>query len=136
MALQVDGDDRIPLFLGHVHEHAVAQDARVVDEDVELAECLDRGVDHSLATLPARDVVAVRDRLAAHLLDLVHDLLGRRLVATGAVGVAPEVVDDDLGAFRGKEQRMLPADAAPGTRDDRNAPLESPHEPTPLTDGH
>ena len=30
--------DRVPLLLGHVHEHPVAQDPRVVDEDVEAAE--------------------------------------------------------------------------------------------------
>ena len=64
------------------------------------------------------------------------DLFGRRAVAAGAVGVATEVVDDDLRTFRGEQQRVLAADAAPGTRDDRDASVESPHEPTPLTQCH
>ena len=41
-ALEVDGDDGVPLLLGHVGEHAVAQDAGVVDDDVEVAERVDR----------------------------------------------------------------------------------------------
>ena len=119
-------DHRVRFRLGHVDQHAVAQNAGVVHQHVELAELRDRLLDHLLGTGEVADVVAVGDRLATHLLDLVHDLFGRRLVATGAVGVAPEVIDDNLGAFRGKQQRMLPADASPGTRDDRNASLESP----------
>ncbi len=51
-------------------EHPVAQDAGVVDDDVEVAEGLDRRVDQPLGALPRRDVVAVGDRLAAHRLDL------------------------------------------------------------------
>ena len=35
---EVDGDDGVPLRLGHVHEHPVAEDPGVVDEDVEAAE--------------------------------------------------------------------------------------------------
>jgi len=34
----VDGDDGVPLFFAHVEDHAVAEDAGVVDEDVEAAE--------------------------------------------------------------------------------------------------
>ena len=28
----------VPLLFGHVHEHPIAQDARVVDDDIELTE--------------------------------------------------------------------------------------------------
>ena len=54
MALEVDGDDGVPLLLGHVDQHPVAQDAGVVDQHVEVAERLDGGVDHALAALPRR----------------------------------------------------------------------------------
>ena len=47
-ALEVDLDDGVPLGLGHVDEHAVAQDAGVVDEHVEPAEGLDGGADQLL----------------------------------------------------------------------------------------
>ena len=41
-------DHVVPLVDGHVDEHAVAQDAGVVDQDVEAAEGLDRRFDHPL----------------------------------------------------------------------------------------
>jgi hypothetical protein len=131
VALQVHGDHGVPLLLGHVDEHTVAQDAGVVHEDVEVAERLDGGVDQALAAFPVGHVVAVGDGLAAHALDLGHDLLGRRETATRAVGGAPEVVHDDLGALGGEEEGVLTADAAPRPRDDgdpavRVLPCEPP----------
>ena len=41
VALEVDGEDLVPLLLAHVEDHAVAQDAGVVDEDVDAAELVD-----------------------------------------------------------------------------------------------
>ena len=124
MTLQVHLDDRVPLLFGHVDEHPVAQDARVVDEDVEIAERLDRGVDEALRTFPVGDVVAVDDRLATTGADLLDHLLSRGDVGPGAVVRRAEVVDDDLGTFGGEVQGMLAADAAPGAGDDRNASVE------------
>ena len=60
------------------------------------------GVDHRFAPSQRRHVVAVGDGLAAHALDLVDHLLGRGGVGAGAVDVAAEVVDDDLGAVAGQ----------------------------------
>src|SRR5262249_56039519 len=45
----------------------------------------------------------------------------------GAVALAAEVVDDDLRAFLRKEQRVRPADAAAGTRDDCDLAFETTH---------
>ena len=94
----MDVDDRVPLGLGHVRQHPVAQDAGVVDQDVEVAERVDRRSDHALGTLEVGDVLAVGDRLTAHRRDLVDHLLGRAEVAAGTVDRAAEVVDDHLGA--------------------------------------
>ena len=122
-ALQVHLDHGIPLALVHVGEHAVAQDAGVVDEDVEPAEMRDRRVDHRLGALPAADVLAVGDRLAAGLLDRGDDLAGGRGVLARAVHPGADVVDHHLGAVRRQQQGMLAADAASRTRDDRNPTL-------------
>jgi hypothetical protein len=35
---QTDTDDVVPLFLGHVKDHVVAQDTRDLHHDVQLAE--------------------------------------------------------------------------------------------------
>ena len=73
----------------------------------------------------------VGDRLAAHRRDLVDDLFGRGAVASGAVGRAAEVVDDDLGALRGEQQRVLATDAAPGAGDDGYPTFERTHDAAP-----
>ena len=127
VALHVDLDDRVPLLLGHVDEHPVAQDAGVVDQHVEVAEGLDGAVDEALAALPVGDVVAVGDGLAAHGLDLLDDLLRGGQVGPGAVLGAAEVVDHDLGALRREQQRVLAADPAPGSGDDGDAAVKRSH---------
>ena len=121
VALQVDVDDGVPLLLGHRHEHAVAQDAGVVDEHVEAPEGVDRRAHQRLAAGPAGDVVVRRDGFAAG----GADLLGRLL------GDVTEVVDDDLGALGGEEARVLATEAPAGARDDRDPAVECPHGAAP-----
>ncbi len=56
--------------------------------------------------VPVGDVVGVRDGLAAGaLISLTTCWAGP--VAGPAVAVAPDVVDDDLGAVLGEQQRVL-----------------------------
>ena len=121
---QIGRHDRIPFLFGHVGEHPIAQDAGVVDEDVEVAELGDRRVDEALGTLPARHVVGVGDRMASQRTDLGSDLLGGSLIAALAVVRPAEVVDDHLGALLGEQQRVLPTDPASGTGDDRDSSVE------------
>ena len=121
------GDDRVPLVLFHVHEHPVAQDAGVVDEDVEPAERVDRVLDEAAGAGEVGDVLAVGDGLAARGLDLGDDLLRRRQVGALAGERAAEVVDDDLRAGRGERERVRAADAAPGAGDDRDLAREVRH---------
>src|SRR4029078_8258840 len=101
----------------HVRQHAIAQDAGVVDDSVQISEVLDGSVYQSLGTLPRPDAVAVGDGLAAHPLDLLDSLLGRAEVATRAVDLGPQVVDDDLGAVCSKAQSVLASDSSAGTSD-------------------
>jgi hypothetical protein len=76
----VNLDDEVPVLVLHVLEADVAQNACIVDEDIDAAKVLDRGVDDLLAEL---DGIVVGDGLAASLLDLVDDdvcgLRGRRV---------------------------------------------------------
>src|SRR5207248_1791017 len=82
VALQVHGDDRVPLGLGHVDDHAVAQDPGVVHEHVQVAELVDGLLHQSLRAVPVGHVLAVHDRFAAHRLDVVNGLLPRAEVGT------------------------------------------------------
>ena len=63
---------QVPILVFHVLEADVAQDAGVVDEDVNPAERLDRGLDDLVAVL---DRVVVRDGLAASRCDLLDNLV-------------------------------------------------------------
>ena len=60
-------------------------------------------------------------------LDLGDDLLGGRGVGARALGRAAEVVDDDLGALGGEQERVLPPDAAAGSGDDGHPAVELVH---------
>src|SRR6202042_297521 len=77
VALQVDTDDVVPVRLVHVERHLVAQDAGVVDQDVELAPGVDRLVDQVLGARPGGDVVRVQVGFAAGRLDVLDRLLRR-----------------------------------------------------------
>jgi hypothetical protein len=117
-------DDRVEQ-VGVVVERLVAQDAGVVDDDVDRAERLDRGGDDGLAALGGGDAVAVGDGLAAEGLDLADHVVGRTLAAAVARHRATEVVHDDARAAAGELERVRPAQAAAGAGDDRDLAVES-----------
>lgn len=66
----MDGDNQVPVLVLHVLEADVAQDAGVVDQDVDAPKGLDGRLDDLVAVL---DAVVVGDGLAACGLDLVDD---------------------------------------------------------------
>jgi hypothetical protein len=131
MTFEVHVDHDVPLGFGHVDDHAVAQDAGVVHEHVQVTEGLDGLVDQALRAFPIGDVVAVDDRLAPHRLDVLHRLLCRREVGAPALLVAAEVVDHDLGPFLREEQRVFPAEAAPRAGDDGHPAVQCTHRSFP-----
>src|SRR3990172_194156 len=124
VALEMDVDDRIPLLLAHVEDHAVAQDAGDVDEDVNAAEGVDALPDNVLAALSRGDAVVVGDRVAAGLLDLVRYLLRGAVVVPGAIDADPRVVDDHVGALLREKDGDGAADAAARAGDDGVAAFE------------
>src|SRR5439155_1712702 len=71
-ALQVDGDDRVPLLLAHVEDHAVAQDAGAGDERVEAAPGLECRAHEARGTVPGGDRIRVGHGLAAGAAYLLH----------------------------------------------------------------
>ena len=127
MTLQVDRDHGVPLAFGHVHQHAVAEDSGVVDQDVEAAEVVDRLCDHPFRAGEVGHVLVVRGSLAPGGSDLVDDLLRGRCVVTLAGELAAEVVDDHRRARGGERERVRAADAAAGAGDDRDLAREVGH---------
>src|SRR5207245_1598117 len=100
--LQVHADDRVEVVLCHREDHAVTQDAGVVDDDVERAVGLDGLVDDALGAVVVGDIVVVGDGLAPAAANELGDLLGRPLVGALAGDRAAQVVDDDLRALGGE----------------------------------
>lgn len=73
----VQGDDGVPLLVGHLVDHAVPGIARVVDDDVDLAVAKVCGaLDDFLDVLSVGHVAGYGDGLAAGLVDVVGDGAG------------------------------------------------------------
>jgi hypothetical protein len=120
-------DHGVPLGLGHVDQHAIAEDAGVVDEHVDLAEGLDPGRNQLLGPRPVADVVGIGHGVPARGGDLVDHLLRRAGVAARAVHGATEVVDHDAGPLGGQQEGVLAADAAACAGHDGHSSVTDAH---------
>ena len=109
-AHQVHVEHQLEVGQFHLGKALVAQDAGVVDQDVDPAPGVDSLLHHCLHRDKIRDGGAIGQRLAASRNDLVHDGLG-----------TTEVVDQHLGTTRCQRQRMLLAQAAAGASNDGHA---------------
>ncbi len=111
----VDGEHLLPPVVAHLVDRRVERVARVVDDDVDLPEGVDRGLDELVRGAVGGEVAAVDGRVARDL--------ARRLLRH--VGV--EVVDQDLGALAAEQLRRRAADAARRAGDDRHLVVEDSH---------
>ena len=114
-----------------VDEHAVAEDAGVVHDDVERAERGDRRFDDVRRGVEVGDVVGVGDRLAAERADLLDDLVHRLVGCARAVGRATEVVDHDLGALACECQCVRAAEAPTRSSDHDDSSVADTHRLPP-----
>ncbi len=134
---EVHVEDGLDLGLLHLVEGLVPEDAGVVDDDVDSVERIDGRLDDRLAAFGRCDAVAVGYRLATEGLDLFDDPLGGCGRAAASVDGATEVVDDDTSSTTGELERVLAAEAAACTGDDRYLAVESEvcHGCSPLVGG-
>jgi hypothetical protein len=106
----VHGDDGVEVVLGHREQHPVAEDARVVDHHVQLAELRGRQRDQLLCRRPVGDRRMVGDGRAARGGDLDRDRFGRGLVlaVVRALPVQPGagIVDHHRRAVGGQRQAV------------------------------
>ena len=105
-ALEVDGDHVVEFLFGHLEEGAVADDAGVVDQDVEAAEAVEGGLGELLGDRPvghaAGDSRSGVANVAHHFSDQVR--LG--------------AVHHHLGAFGGERLGEAAAESTGGARHD------------------
>ena len=109
--------DEVPVGLGHLGEGDVAEDAGVVDDDVDPAEGVDGGLDDRGAL---GDRVVVGDGLAAGGDDLRDDRVCRCGTLASAPSVTAEVVDDDLRPAAREEEGVGAAETVARASDDRD----------------
>ena len=114
----MNGDDVVPFLLGHVENHAVAQDSGAGDHYVQPAEVVDGGLDDFLATLHGGDRLHARHGLAASRPDFLGHLGSYRVVLAGAIHVDAGVNDDHFCAFCGHFLGNTAPDAAARAGDD------------------
>ena len=114
----MDVEHVLPVGVAHPVEDRVAQDAGIVDQDVDAAEGVERGLHDRFGVLRLGDRERRGDRLAAGLLDLVHHLLRRAGVGAGALQARADVAGDHPRALLRQAERDAAPDPARGAGDD------------------
>ena len=107
-----------PVRPAHLVEDDVAQDAGVVDQDVDAAEGVERGLDDQVGVLRLGDGERGGDGLAAGLLDGRDRILRRTVVGARALQAGADVADHHARAFAREHLGDGAADAAAGAGDD------------------
>ena len=119
-AIEVDADHAQPILRRHLVEDHVAQDARIVDDDVHLAERVHGALHDPLGGRPFGDAVGADDGLAAPLLDDLFGLFRRGCGQALSRQRRADVIDHDIRARQRHGDGDLPPDAATGAGNDRD----------------
>ena len=115
MAAQMDADYRVPLLDRHVENHAVAQDAGDVHQDIQFAVFLDRLIDEALAAFGSRDVLWFEEAApSAALISLATSSAGEWVSFCPATANS-QVVDHDRGTLGGQRLGDFATDSTSAT---------------------
>ena len=117
--LEVDPDDAVPLLLAHPQHQAVARDAGVVDQDVDVAELSLDFIDHGMRLLEIGCIGSVGPGLVAVGLDLGERLLRRF--------VDDQIREGDIRAFGSKTQGDRLSYSPRGARYQRHFVVQKSH---------
>jgi len=113
--------------LGREHALLFAREgAKVVVNDLG-GDINGTGEDRAPAQQVVDEIKELGDGLAAHGADVVDGLLRGGRVGATALLVAAEIVDDNLGALAGEEQRVLATEAASRAGDDGHPAVQCSH---------
>jgi len=124
----VNPDQLVPLLLGHVEDHALAQNAVSADEDVEVAEAVYRGLHGTFSGVHVGDVAGDGHCLSAVGNDFIHHGLDfGRVHAGAALYVEAGVAGDDGRALLGENLADLRSHATGAAGDQRPLAIEVSH---------
>ena len=102
-AIEVNGQHVRPIRPAHAVKDSVAQDAGIVDQDIDAAEGGERNFYDLLRVLRIRDRERGGEGTAADALDLLHDLLRGRRIGAFPFEARADVADDDARALAGHQ---------------------------------
>src|SRR5699024_5683566 len=126
--LELPFDDGVPLLLGHIREHPVAQRTGIVDEPVYAAVGIDGEVKQFLSPGHRAHVGGRSDGLPACGVDLVDYVRGEAEVLPGTGEFGADIVDDDAGSLPCRQQGVGATESPARTGDDHYAVLECIHD--------
>ena len=118
-------DHRLNHGVVHLVEGLVAQDACVVDQHVNPAERIDRGLHDILASFGGSHAVVVGHRDPAGGGDLVDDPVCGGQRGTAAIECPTQVVDQDLRSPSSEFERVTAPEPPTGTSDDGYASVKA-----------
>src|SRR5581483_9350592 len=111
----MDIHHRLELLVRHLLDDVVPHEARVVDDDVQSTEAIERRLDESLGEAVGDDAAVARYGMTARGFDGSDGFAARAVV---------EIVDHDAGAIAGQLQRDRASDASPGSGDEGDLAIE------------
>ena len=123
----MDVHRRIPFIDGRRHEHAVAHDAGIVHHDMQITKGGHGRVDNALRPIPIGDVFIVGDGVSTRRLDFRHHSVGSARITPFAAQRSADVIDDDVGPFRCKGERIGTSQPTCGPGDDDRPVVANTH---------
>src|SRR6267142_762884 len=122
-------DNRLPFLNGHLVEHPIAQDARVVYEYVDPSKGIHCCLNNARRRIPLCDTVGIFDGNAARRLDFPDESPRDAVILRRSSKTRTDIINYNACALRSRCERKLPTYAPARTGDNDNFILEPLNHP-------
>ena len=109
----------VPLFFGHIENHAVAQNTGHGHHNIQFTEAIQSGLDDGFPACHSCHRLHAGHGLSTCCFDFGYHIPGNGIVGSGPVEVNPGVDDYHLGSLGRHQQCDAAPNAAPGAGDYR-----------------
>jgi hypothetical protein len=123
-ATQMNVQDSFEILVRHLIEGSAANDACIVDENIDPAVTIQRRLDHRFAALGCRNRLGACDGIAPRYPDLLDHLFCGSGIGSLPVHTDARVIDNDLRSPRREKLGIATSQTSAGTRDHRDASIE------------
>ncbi len=112
---------------GHFQERAIAQDAGVVDQDVERTKVVDSALHHAPSGFGIGDIAEVRHRFPSGRANLFCHLLGGSGRSSAPIRRGAQIVHHHFSSARRQHHGVAPSHAIACTGNQSHPTIESNH---------